>query len=171
MTIQVTLDTNCFFEYFIRDPKHIKKLIAFSEDGDIELAMTTRVMADTYDKSKSPGISLIWQQIQSFPQLETIGTCFRHDSSRLDSGDYLVSDENVKTIDQIESLMPEAQTEDIDHLFGHINSGRDIFISSDNHFLNNKEKLNNEFGVVILDPENSLIEIERRLSSSKITNT
>ena len=36
--------------------------------------------------------------------------------------------------------------------------------------LNNKEKLNNEFGVVILDPENSLIEIERRLLSSKITN-
>ena len=170
MTIQVTLDTNCFFDYFERDPKHIEKLINFTEDEYIEIAITTRVMADTLDRSKVPGISQIWQQIQSLHQLETIGTVFRLNSSRSDSGDYQVSDEDVQTIHQLETLMPGAQKEDIDHLFGHINAGRDIFISSDPHFLNNKEKLNNEFGVVILDPENSLIEIERRLLSSKITN-
>jgi len=166
MTIEITFDTNCFFDYFERDPTHIKRLIDLAIDGEIDLAMTTRVMADTLDKSKGPGISRIWQQIQSFPQLNTIGTDFRLDTSRLNSGDYLVSTRDVEIIDKIASLMPGAQTEDIDHLFGHINAGRDIFISSDNHFLNNKKKLYKEFGVVILNPEDSIVEIENQIASS-----
>jgi hypothetical protein len=163
MALKITLDTNCFFDYYTRDPEKINKLIDFAKDDHIELAMTTRVMVDTHDKWQGLGASPIWQQIQSFPQLDTIGTSFRLDISRLDSGDYLISDNNVQTIDQIQKIMSDAQIEDIDHLFGHINAGRDIFITSDEHFLDKKEQLNNEFGAVILNPEDAIKEIQKHI--------
>jgi len=56
MPISVTLDTNCFFDYFERDPKYIKELIELSEDGLIDIYMTTRVIADTHDK-----LSMDWR--------------------------------------------------------------------------------------------------------------
>ena len=101
MPLKITVDTNCFFEYFERAPEYIKKLIYHAEKGHIELAMTTRVKSDTHDKWGGEGKSPIWSKIQSFPLIKTIGTAFRLDMSYQDSGDYLISEDDGKIIDTV----------------------------------------------------------------------
>ena len=162
MPLKITLDTNCFFEYFERAPKYIKELVNHAEKSDIELAMTTRVISDTRDKSSSKGESLIWNKIQSFPLTETIGTAFRLGKSYLGSGDFLISEDHSKMIDDLTETMKGAQTEDIDHIFGHIIGKRDIFVTSDPHFLDHHEELRNKFGVLVLRPECAVKQIERK---------
>jgi hypothetical protein len=163
MPLKITLDTNCFFEYFDRNPKYIKELVNHAEKGNIELAMTTRVMSDTRDKSSSKGKSLIWNKIQTFPLIETIGTAFRWDLSYLDSGDFPISEDDSKMVNDLTELMKGAQTEDIDHIFGHMIGKRDIFVTSDQHFLDHYDELLNEFGVLVLKPEDAVKEIERKV--------
>lgn len=153
MVVKVTLDTNCFFDYFEREPVHIQDLISQQARGEIEIAMTTRVMVDTLDKWKGQGTSPIWTKIQSFPILETIGSALRLDMSRFDSGDFLISDSDIKIIDGLRHIMVTAQIEDVDHLFAHIAAKRDIFVTSDSHFLDHREELKNRFGATVLKPE------------------
>ncbi|MGA2774551.1 MAG: hypothetical protein ABSE81_00580 [Candidatus Omnitrophota bacterium] len=59
MALKITLDTNCLFDYFERNPQYIEKLIEFQNEGKIELAITTRVQADTFGKRED---SPIWQK-------------------------------------------------------------------------------------------------------------
>ena len=160
-SVKVTLDTNCFFDYFERNPRHIQTLVTLASKGFIELAMTTRVMADTHDKWKGAGISPIWIKIQTFPLLKTIGTGFRLDASRLDFEDYLVSENDINTLDRLRKVLDDAQVEDIDHLFGHLRDNRDIFITSDHHFLEHQQELKNQFGVVVLKPEDAIKKIRK----------
>ena len=161
MALKVTLDTNCFFDYFDRAPAHIQDLVNLQAQGHVEIAMTTRVMADTVDKWKGQGTSPVWTKIQSFPELKTVGSAFRLDMSRVDSGDYLSSDSDSKMMEKLRGIMVHAQVEDIDHLFGHIMAKRDIFVTSDSHFLNHQEELKNEFGTVVLKPEDAVQRIQR----------
>jgi hypothetical protein len=161
MVLKVTLDTNCFFDYFEREPRHVQALIDLQAQGRIEIAMTTRVMADTLNRWKGRGTSPIWTKIQSFPILETLGSAFRLDMSRLDSEDYLTSDADAKIIDRLREIMIDAQVEDVDHLFGHIMAKSDIFVTSDSHFLNHDEELKNEFEAVVLKPEDAVERIEK----------
>ena len=162
MSIKVTLDTNCFFDYFERTPTYIQELVELQAQGQVEIAMTTRVMVDTVDKWKGQGHSPIWSKIQSFPKLASIGSAFRLDMSRLDTEDYLISDSDAKLLAKLRVVMTEAQIEDIDHLFGHIMARRDIFITSDPHFLNHREDLKNNFGALIFRPEEAVQEIRNR---------
>lgn len=162
MPLKVTLDTNCFFEYFERAPHYIKQLLYHAEKGHIELAMTTRVMSDTHDKWEGEGESPIWSKIQSFPLIKTIGTVFRLDMSRLGSEDYLISKDDGKMIDGLHEMLEGAQPEDVDHIFGHIRDNRDIFVTSDLHFLSHHEELKSKFGVLVLKPEDAVKEIERK---------
>ena len=162
MPLKITLDTNCFFEYFERDPKYIKKLIHHAEKGNIELAMTTRVLSDTQDKWHGKEESPIWNRIQSLPLIATIGTAFRLNVSYIGSEDFLISEDDSKMINDLSEIMKGAQTEDIDHIFGHIIGQRDIFVTSDPHFLNHHEELLNKFGVLVLKPEGAVKQIERK---------
>jgi hypothetical protein len=164
MKTTVTLDTNCLFEYFERDPSLIQQLIDFQEQGYIDIAITTRVMTDTNDKWKGNGKSPIWAKIQLFPILEIIGTAFRINISRLGSKDYVVSDEDVKLLDDLQKTLANAQIEDIDHLFGHLKAKRDIFVTSDGHFLDYKEKLMREFGIIVLNPFDAIDRIKKSIS-------
>ena len=165
MALKITLDTNCFFDFFEREPNHIQALIDFQAQGHIEIAMTTRVMADTHDKWKGLGTSPIWTRIQSFPILKTIGSAFRIGMSRLGSEDYLTSDPNTKIIDRLQEIMLDAQVEDIDHLFGHIMAKGDSFVTSDSHFLNHQGELKKEFGAIVLKPEDAVQRIEKFIAA------
>jgi len=164
MPLKITLDTNCFFEYFGRTPEYMKELVNHAEKGDIELAMTTRVISDTRDKWYGKDESSIWNKIQSFPLIETIGTAFRLNESYIGSEDFLISEDHSKMIDDLSKIMEGAQTEDIDHIFGHIIGKRDIFVTRDSHFLNHHEELLNKFGVLVLKPEDAVRQIERKFA-------
>ena len=162
MPIKITLDTNCFFEYFERAPHYMERLIYHANEGHIELAMTTRVMSDTHDKWEGEGESTIWSKIQSLPIIKTIGTVFRLDMSRFDSGDYLISEDDGIIIDGLHEMLEGAQIEDVDHIFGHIRDNRDIFVTNDSHFLKHRRELKSKFGVLVLKPEDAVDEIERK---------
>jgi hypothetical protein len=163
MPLKITLDTNCFFDYFKRTPKYIKELINHAERGNIELALTTRVESDTRDKWCGKGESPIWNQIQSLPSIETIGTAFRLNVSYIGSEDFLVSEDDSKMIDDLSELLKGAQTEDIDHVFGHIIGKRDIFVTSDTHFLDHYKELLDKFGVLVLKPEDAVKQVDKKL--------
>lgn len=163
MPLRITLDTNCFFDYFERAPRYIRELVNHAEKGNIELAMTTRVISDTQDKWYGKGKSPIWNKIQSFPLTETIGTVFRLDKSYIGSEDVIISEDHSKMIDELSEIMKGAQTEDIDHIFGHIVGKRDIFVTSDSHFLDHREELLNKFSVLVLMPEDAVKQIERKV--------
>jgi hypothetical protein len=167
MRLKVTLDTNCFFDYFERTRKHVEDLINHAEMGNIELAMTTRVLSDTRDKWCGKGESPIWNKIQSFPSIGTIGTAFRLDVSYLDSGDFLISEDDSKMISDLSELMKGAQIEDIDHISVHIIGKRDIFVTGDSHFLDHHEELLKKFGALVLRPEDAVKEVEKRLQHRK----
>jgi hypothetical protein len=154
--MKITFDTNCFFDYFERDPSLINKIIIFQEKGLVEIAMTTRVMTDTLGKSKVKGHSSIWKKIQGFPLVEVIGTTFRLDMSILDGRDHLVSKEHIAFLDKLHNIINDAQIEDLDHLFGHIMAGRDIFITSDPHFLDHQERLKQDFNAIVLNPKDAV---------------
>ena len=59
-------------------------------------------------------------------------------------------------------MLEGAQTEDVDHIFGHIRGRRDIFVTSDSHFLSHHEELRDRFAVLVLKPEDAVKEIERK---------
>jgi hypothetical protein len=168
MIIKITLDTNCFFEYYDRGPsltqELIQELIDFQEKNIVEIAMTTRVMADTYDKWKGEGNSPIWTKIQSFPVLAIVGTVFRFDMSRFDYGDFLSSEIDMNTIERLRRIITEAQLEDVDHLFGHIKAKRDIFVTCDHHFLDHQEQLMKNLDVVVLNPKDTFRKIKNAIS-------
>ena len=161
MALKVTLDTNCFFDYYERDSTHLERLIHHAEQGTIDLAMTTRVKSDTYDRWQGEGESPVWVKIQSFPLIQTIGTAFRWDVSRLDSGDFFVSEGQSQLIDDLSDVLRQAQPEDIDHVAGHIFGRRDLFVTSDKHFLDYSQELLSRFGVLVLRPKDAADRIER----------
>jgi len=164
MPLKITLDTNCFFDYLERNPNYIEQLLNQAETGDIELAMTTRVMSDTRDRWRGKGESPIWSRIKSLPSIETIGTAFRLGMSSLGSWDFLVSEDDAKMIDDLCELMKGAQSEDIDHIFAHIVGKRDIFVTSDPHFLEHREEFLHRFSALVCNPEDAVAEIDRRLA-------
>jgi hypothetical protein len=165
MSMKITLDTNCLFDYFERNPVYIQALVAHASKGHVELAITTRVMSDTADRWKGSGTSPMWDKIQSFPALETIGTVFRLGSSHLEFKDRLASEDDVKMADRLREIMAGAQVQDIDHLLGHIMDKRDIFVTADAHFLDHQEELKNEFGLVVLAPKDAVDQIDKTYPS------
>lgn len=159
----VTLDTNSFFDYFERGKTQVlDDLLRSAEKGCVDIAKTTRVQLDTFDRARAQGRdSKIWQEISEFPNLKTIGTAFRLDVSRLDSEDYLVDENYQMREEEITKLLlskrPKGKkgnlTADVDHLLGHIGAERDYFVTSDPDFLNARGELKNGFSVNILTPE------------------
>jgi hypothetical protein len=121
-------------------------------------------MADTLDKWKGQGVSPIWNKIQDFPIVEVVGTAFRLDVSRLDSGDYLLPDEDVDLLHRLQGVIVDAQVEDLDHLFGHMTANRDIFVTNDHHFLDHQERLKQEFGAVVLNPSDAVQYISKSIA-------
>lgn len=160
--MRVTFDTNCFFDLFERNSVYVQELLQLQEAGLIDIAMTTRVMNDTLDKWKGEGISPIWTKIQTLPQVARIGSAFRLDSTRLRSEDFLISNADRVTLDRISRIMSSAQIEDHDHLFAHIADGRDLFITSDPHFLDHADQLREELAVFVLTPEMALERIRQK---------
>jgi hypothetical protein len=185
MNPKVTLDTNCFFDYFGRGrlPQDVRRnttmraLVQWGLDGRIDLAMTTRVMSDTIGQSKT-GKSDIWEDICNLPIVKTIGTVFRFDCSGLGSAsgdsastDFLVSVNDSDTEKRLKKIMQGAKQNDIDHLLGHRNGNRDIFVTSDSHFLDHADALKREFGTVVMNPESAVIKIAAMLKVSMHNQT
>ena len=159
MTIKVTFDTNCFFDYFERDARIIQKLMDLRDEGLIEIAATSRVVADTCDSWSKREVSPIWDKIRTFPELKIVGTVARCGVTRCGNGDFAASKWHIELHNKIQLILTKASSADIDHLLGHIANGRNIFITRDMHFLKHKEQLRKELNAVVFTPEDAVANI------------
>lgn len=163
MKTTVTLDATCFFDYFERDDANVKKIIELSEKGIIDIAKTTRIMNDTLLKTnRNDKKSEIWEQIQTLP-VKTIGTVVRWNHSVWNGGDVWGGDEHIEMKNKIKTIAPSMGLEDVDHLIGHIINKRDVFITSDRHFLDNKDRLKENINVEIMSPKDFVRKTEEEI--------
>lgn len=156
----LTVDTNAIRDY--AEPhreghKIAKELIELHDAGTCQIRVTTRFDSDV------PGGPLR-SKLEALPVLDNpqIGTVFRLDVSRLDSGDMIASEEWAKEADELMALLfPGATSEsgrhrnrmaDVDHLMGHKIAGRDIFVTNEKAILNQREALSAKFGITVMSP-------------------
>lgn len=163
MTLSVTLDTNVLVElWWSRENSALTKaLLALAEEGEIDLAVTTRINADI---PSSP----LADRISSLPQLgvEEIGSVFRLDYSGLDGGDMLGSDRFMDVTDSIDDELNRQGRKkrrpdwrDWDHLHGHFLKGRDVFLTWDRPFLEFADELRAKLGISIMNPQEFLAQL------------
>ena len=141
-----------------------KELLKLHETGKCEIRVTTRLDVDV------PGGQLR-AKIDSLDVLssERIGTVFRLDHSKLDSGDFLTDEQTAhETHELMELLFPGAATDnpkhrnrlaDVDHLMGHKESGRDIFVTDEKGILHRQTELHCQFGITVMSLSDVLADI------------
>jgi predicted nucleic acid-binding protein len=153
--LKITLDTTCLFDYFERGKRIVmEQLICFYKKKYVEIAITTRVKADTYGVDKN---SKIWREIKHWIEENKVkvlrsplrlGFSYLGNDRLADDIDLCLEKELRKIIgDNIKNL------KDVDHLLVHIKDKRDIFVTSDKDFLNKREIIKNKFKTNILKPE------------------
>ena len=163
----LTLDTNVL--RLVVEPdrtghEEAKELLKLHETGKCEIRLTTRLDVDV------PGGQLR-AKIDSLDvsSSERIGTVFRLDHSKLDSGDFLVDKQTARESDELmELIFPRAETDhpnhknrlaDFDHLMGHKESGRDIFVTGDKAILHRRTELRSKFGITVMSLYDVLADI------------
>jgi len=173
--IKLTLDTNCIIN--LLDYKsnsaisvdELAEIIRYGLEGDVNIAITTRVDNDvSQDKDKNRKGEIL-KRISMFP---TIGTIVRLDISRFDSGDVLVGEEHKALEDELKKIIfPGLKRDDlhysnkindIDHLIGHKINQRDIFVTDDQQILKKAETLKSSAGIKVMDPKKALEYINLR---------
>lgn len=162
---QVTLDTNIFQELWKNQAKAtiVNDLLALSNDGYLDLAVTTRIEHDT----PRPPLS---ERIKELPALgvQSIGTVFRLNFSALGRGDMLSDGSHRKIQEAIESTLrarhgrvPEPA--DFDHIFGHHIAERDVFLTWDEAILKAADLFRAKLGVRIAKPEDFITELVEQI--------
>ena len=150
--ISITLDTNCIIDLQDNQAKEFRlameRLIQLAEDQRLDLAVTTRVESEAKDE---PTIDA-YRGLISSRRIKVIGSTTRLGYWRL--GVDLLPDEGVwKSIAR--AVCPNRDPEfmfrskgklpkdsiDIDHLYGHLQSQRDFFVTRDGRLLRAKKRL------------------------------
>ena len=157
-----TLDTNLLLEYWKQQPKAavVERLLDLAQDGQLDLAVTTRISADI----PRPPLS---DRINDLPALDIprIGSVFRLGFSTLGGGDMLAGgtrmDNFMAVADQItEDYLRRSHTppdvRDWDHLHGHYLAERDVFLTWDKRILDVAPELQDELGIAVMKPEDYL---------------
>jgi len=159
--LKVTIDTNVI----INEETHelLAQIKQLAEKGLIDIDVTTRVVAD---KDQDPNEARKAEHLKEFDCYLKVGTIFRLDVSRLDSGDFLVGDEHVQVSQQIEKVLfgkismddkrAHNKIADVDHLVGHYFAKRDVFITQDNRIWKKRNILRDHLGIVIETPQQFL---------------
>ena len=157
---KVSLDTSLVFEYWKRQSKAevIKQLLKLAEEGAVELAITSRIRADI----PHPPLADRINELSELNVLET-GSVARLGSWVLGQ-DMLGRDDFANYWSTKEFLGKKAPDwRDQDHLHTHYLMGRDVFLTWDRGILRLANDLNEEFGIVIMAPEDYLQEHEDQI--------
>ena len=165
----VTLDTNIVSEHWKGQKKAciFERLLALTDSGQIDVAVTTRIEADIFQ----PPLA---DRINELPLLgiEKIGTVARYGVSRYGSGDMYARDSDsfgdakssiCETLRQRGRKGPDWR--DWDHIQGHYEAGRDVFLTWDGGMLEITEDLRSRLGVVVMTPEAFLSDATNKASS------
>lgn len=167
--IKLTFDTNCIIN--LLDYKsgstisvdELAEIIRYGLEGDVNIAITTRVESDVSKDKDQDRKNEILKRISMFP---IIGTVTRLDTSKLDSGDVLAGEEHKALEEELKKIIfPGLKSDDphygnkindIDHLIGHKINNRDIFITDDQQILKKAETLKSSVGIEVMDPKKVL---------------
>lgn len=155
-----TLDTSVLMEFWCNQDKAeiTKSLLNLAKDGQIDLAITSRIKADV------PNMPLA-NRINELPTLNVrqIGSVFRFDCSKWDEGDLWGSDVFTKVMTSIEDWLDRQgrsksrpDWKDWDHLYGHFLSRRQVFLTWDCGIFAVASELHEQLGVVVSAPEDFL---------------
>lgn len=167
--IKLTLDTNCIINLLDYKSQsaisvdELAEIIRYGFEGDVNIAITTRVDSDVSKDKNTDRKGEILKRISMFP---VIGTVARLNTSKLDSGDVLVGAEHEALENELKNIIfPGLKSDDshysnkindIDHLIGHKINNRDIFVTDDQQILKKADTLKSSVGIEIMDPKKSL---------------
>jgi hypothetical protein len=167
--IKITLDTNCIInilDYKSESSTSVEELVEltrYAMEGDVNISVTTRVESDLNNDKDDQRKNELIKRLAMFP---VIGTVFRLDVSKLDSGDVLSGEEHAKLENELKQIIfPNLQEVDshyqnkiydIDHLVGHFINKRDIFVTEDMAILKRADALKSSPGILVMNPKKCL---------------
>lgn len=167
--IKLTFDTNCIINLLDYKSEsaisvdELAEIIRYGLEGDVNIAITTRVDSDVSKDKDQDRKGEILKRISMFP---TIGTVARLDTSKFDSGDVWAGEEHQALEEELKKIIfPGLKSDDshysnkindIDHLIGHKINQRDIFVTDDQQILKKAETLKSSVGIEVMDPKNVL---------------
>lgn len=170
----ITLDTNCIINLFDGTSRtstsvsELADLFRHALSGKIEIAVTTRVEADLLQDRNIERQAGMLRHLAMLPVNGTVG---RWDTSKWDGGDIYVGDDEIAEINKIQKILfPDLSPDDkryvnkindVDHLFGHHFSHRDIFVTDDRDIRRKGDQLQAEFGLVVMIPSECITHINR----------
>ena len=160
--ITITLDTNCINN---NANSALDQIFELKIKGNIEIFVTDRVFYEILTGKEDINVLPKSQQIPALKRLlkakklGEIKSGFRF-LSHLNKFPMLFSDEELKkSISDIMFPNSTIDERDVDHLYAHIKANNDYFITKNSaHYINGgrKEKLKNNFGITVLEPEELL---------------
>ena len=154
--LKVTLDTNVIIdENLVTQFKHLEK------QGLIDIAVSTRVVADKFQDRDKVRKSKHLKEFESYPKEAAPA---RWDFSIWDSGDFWAGEEDINLSQQLEELVfgeisgkrSHNKLADIDHLLSHYQGKRDIFVTRDNGIWRKRVGLKDKLGIVVENPQEFL---------------
>lgn len=155
--ITITLDTNVIID--IKHDDDINKLLKLHDEGKITIFKTDVVdteLQNTSSQSKSSafdedmGVAVIGSSRIGHAVIGGGDSQNEHDKMRL------------LLFPETKGRPPtENQTRDVMHLVTHKNHSRDIFVTKDNDFLSKKERLKNEYSIIVMNPKDCLDHIQK----------
>lgn len=167
--IKLTLDTNCIINLLDYKSEsaisvdELTEVIRYGLDGDVNIAITTRVESDVSKDKDQERKNEIIRRISMFP---VVGTVARWDTTKWDSGDVWGGEEHQALENELKNIIFPGLKEDdphytnkindIDHLIGHKINKRDIFVTDDKQILKKAETLKLSQGIEVMDPKKAL---------------
>ena len=154
--LRVTIDTNVI----ITENKQmlIAEIKQLAEQNLIDIAVTTRVIADKDQDKNEIRKSEHLKEFSHYPKVGTVG---RWGFSRWDSGDFWAGEADVQLGNLLSEILfgktkdkcSHNELADIDHLAGHLHAKRDIFVTFDKDILKKRKELHEQIGIAVNSPE------------------
>lgn len=167
--IKLTLDTNCIINLLDYQSEstisvdELAEIIRYGLEGDVNIAITTRVDNDVSKDKDQDRKNEILKRISMFP---IIGTVARFNTSKFDSGDVWAGEKHKALEEELKKIIfPGLKSDDphygnkindIDHLIGHKINKRDIFVTDDQQILKKAETLKLSVGIEVMNPKKVL---------------
>lgn len=164
--LKITLDNNCLINLLDTNSESatsvdsLREIIRQSHASIIDLAISTRVESDLENDKNSERRKEMMNYLKMFPVIGTVSRTV----------------EGVRILDDIQKIVFPGglnnesssfnnKKNDIDHLFGHLQSERDIFITDDKGILKKAEGLET-IGIIVMSPS-TLVEYLEKLEISR----
>lgn len=163
--IKITLDTNCVINSFDLESQTATSVDALTylrelhDSGEIEIAVTTRVEADLSTDSIKERAAKIIDEIAELPK---IGTAGKWGVSKWGGGDFYMGKTASDELNAIQTLLfpnlskddkhYQNKSYDADHLYGHTQHHRDIFVTDDKGIIKKRGPLKEQHSIVVMTP-------------------